>query len=135
MKTLFHLIKLLGSKYFLFFNISVSQGKILLFKLWCSLNLIIDMEFKGEIEPVHKYNNWSKRFSVWVESFNKGKSYKKNICPLSLWTSFTYIPRAVTIYSLSYITCLIILSPILGQFQEKIKYPCNYMGSSLTWII
>lgn len=94
------------------------------------LNIIIDMEFKGEIEPVHKYNDWFKSLSVWDESINEGERYKKNLSPLSLWTLFTYIPKAIAIYSLSYVTCIIIPSPILGQFQEEIKYPCSYVNSS-----
>lgn len=113
----------------------MSRGETLLLKYWCSLNLTIDLEFKGEIESVHQYSNSPKRLSVWVTSICEGQGYKKNICRLCLWTLSPYIPRAVTIYSISSITCMMVLSPLLGQFQERIKYPCNYMDSSfLTWI-
>lgn len=63
----------------------MSKGGSLLKYLY-SLNAIIDMEFKGQIELVHKYNNWSKRLSVWDELINEGKSYKKNVSLLSPWT-------------------------------------------------
>lgn len=71
-------------------------------KYSCTLNVVIDKKFMGEMEPVHKYSNWSKRLSHCL-LINEGKSYKKNVFLSSLAFSLLTQLEKFLFIALSYV--------------------------------